>query len=411
MSTDLIKLLRSRFELFGDRDLRALAISGLVTRFGYSLTYIGITTIFVFDTEINVLQIGLLGLLLVIPNVVVSPVIGVILDRVSRRKTLIAIELLGGLTVLLPLVSMSLQTAYLVMFLIGTYTAIVIPAQRSLITSIVNDDDLSNANGFVSSAESTAELVGPAIAGALVVIIDPRLLLVADSVSYFISAVLLYRMNSYPSPSEGSDSSPISEFLDGCRHVSSSSALIGFIGVGVIVYGTLGTLDILLPFYVRDVLSGDATGLGILASVIAAGTTTGGLLVSWLSGEDERLGYAIGLLLNAGAISLLIMVPSLLIAGMSLLIAGVGSMMTITYLQTLIQQTAASEYMSRVLGTYESTIRIGQIIGVAIASMTIVATNVIIVFGAMAAILVVIGGSTILLIRFSKPHTNRSPVQ
>ncbi|MBV9001816.1 MAG: MFS transporter, partial [Solirubrobacterales bacterium] len=106
-----------------------------------------------------------------------APVCGLIVDRVPRRRLLIAINGLTGCAVLLLLLvhgAGQLWLIYVVMFLYGLSHATLAATQSALLTAILPEDLLADANGALRTIQATLSLVAPLIGAGVFTTMGPR---------------------------------------------------------------------------------------------------------------------------------------------------------------------------------------------------------------------------------------------
>lgn len=396
-----------RFEPLANPDFRRLFFSYVTTKFGYWLTFIALFELYVFDSEIGALGIGLFGLLEIIPNIVGSPVLSVLADRVSRRRILIATELGSGVLVLALTLYESLLVAYAVLFGLGLLSALAKPAQKALVPQVITDDDtLSQANGLVSAAGSAAQIGGPALGGALIVFVEPHALFVADAVSYLLSAVVLLTMAEYAISNED-DATAFGQFVSGLRYVRTTPTLAFVVAVNFAVFGALGFFDAMLPMYVREVFSGSAADLGAFAAAIAAGSLAASTLVGVLG---DKVTPGTGIVVGTAADGIAIFglarlsgpLPSLTLA----FVVGAASTIVITYSITAIHQTSDDDHMGRVFGVYDGTKRTGQILTITGGSVVVAEFGIGPTFAGVGLAVFALGG-VLTLRRFLGESTER----
>src|SRR6185436_10429414 len=127
-------------------------------------------------TANDALAVGITMALQFAPQLLLVPVTGLIADRFDRRKILMctqtALMLLAlGLGVLLLGGHAELWQLYVFAGLLGIVNAIDNPARQTFVTDLVSSTDMSNAVALNSASFNTARLIGPAVAGVLIVIV------------------------------------------------------------------------------------------------------------------------------------------------------------------------------------------------------------------------------------------------
>jgi MFS family permease len=121
---------------------------------------------------------------------------GVLADRFSQKRVVVAAELLaaaswGTLGALVVLRDQSVWTMAVVAAVGGTATALVNPALTGLAPRLVPDDQLQSANALLRLGNNIARIVGLGLAGAAVATAGPAAALVFDAATYLFAAVVV----------------------------------------------------------------------------------------------------------------------------------------------------------------------------------------------------------------------------
>ena len=175
-----------RFRLFWAGDTISAAGGALSA---VALPLLALETLHASDTAVGVLRAAqtLPFLLFAIP-------IGLLADRVSRRRLLLAADAVRfPLTAVIALAGASIPLGGLValVFTIGIATVAYEVAYLSVLPELVSaPPDLPAANRAVESAHAGASLLGPAVGGALVAALSAPLVIALDAVSFAVGAAL-----------------------------------------------------------------------------------------------------------------------------------------------------------------------------------------------------------------------------
>lgn len=103
----------------------------------------------------------------IVPALLLSSVTGVLVDRFDRRRVMITADLVrAGLTIVL-IATNSLAIIYAVVLLMETASLFFYPARNALIPALVDDHDVTAANGLAYTTQQAAMLVGLTASGAI----------------------------------------------------------------------------------------------------------------------------------------------------------------------------------------------------------------------------------------------------
>ena len=117
--------------------------------------------------------LGLLAFFRSIPMLLLSPIGGVLADRLDRRAIVITAQALIGVTMLMIALLVQIERIHMVHLVIsslvvGTSFAINMPSRTSLVAGLVPRQHLSNAIALHSTTMNSARILGPSIAGLLI---------------------------------------------------------------------------------------------------------------------------------------------------------------------------------------------------------------------------------------------------
>ncbi len=159
------------------------AIGGGLTSFGLG--------VYVFRQTGSAASMALVTLLAFLPTLLLSVPAGVLADRHDRRLLMMIGDGCSALGILYILICMMQGEAALYQICIGvfvsaSFSALLEPSYRATITDLLTKEEYSKASGMVSIAGSARYLISPALAGALLVVSDIKLLLVIDVCTFFL---------------------------------------------------------------------------------------------------------------------------------------------------------------------------------------------------------------------------------
>jgi predicted MFS family arabinose efflux permease len=190
---------------------RRLWLAESTSLIGTQVTLLAIPSLAILVGGASAAEASLLYALTYLPAIVVSLPIGLVVDRLDRRRLMIAADL--ARVVVLATVPMVWATSgqvlmphlYLVAILMGLAATVYELASQSSLSAIVDEATLGDANAKLATSQSLAQLIGAPVAGALVQALGAALAVVIDAVSYVVSALLI---TSLPAWGQGRPSRP-----------------------------------------------------------------------------------------------------------------------------------------------------------------------------------------------------------
>jgi Na+/melibiose symporter-like transporter len=233
-------------------------------------------------------------------------------DRLRRRPILIAADLgraavLGSIPVAAAVGRLSIGQLYAVAAAASVLTVLFEVAYQAYLPSLVEHENLLEANSKLALSGSVAEVAGPGLAGALVEWITAPMAILFDAVSFLCSALSLWLIRKPEQAPEGRPEPHMgSEILAGLRAAWSDRLLraqAGRAATAAFFLGFPGSLYIL--FVIRELGLKPAL-LGVIISAGGAAGVAGALLAEGLA---QRFGCGrtlIGAALSIGAASMLV---------------------------------------------------------------------------------------------------------
>ncbi|MCB8963356.1 MAG: MFS transporter [Ardenticatenales bacterium] len=290
-------------------DFRRLWWGQTISEMGSQLGAMSLLAVLVLDA--TPAQMGLLGTMATAPALLLGLPAGVWLDRVRRRRILIAADLLR--LVVLVLIAVLALLGQLTMpillslaFLGGCGMVLFRLAHEAYVPVLVPAEALVDANSRLGASSAVAESVAPALGGILVDLLTAPVTLLLDGLSYLLSALFLSRIEApemLPEVEAGAAPSFWGEIRSGFRAVLDRPvlrALAGFAATWHFFGNFIGATYTL--FVIRE-LGLSPTWLGIIVGSGGIGAVAGALLVGRLAGRFHLGRF---LLVSAGVHALLV---------------------------------------------------------------------------------------------------------
>ena len=265
---------------FRHRNFRLFYAGQAVSLIGTWIQQIALSWL-VYRTTGSGFLLGLVTFCSQIPMLLFLPLAGLFSDRYDRRKLMIVAYLLAMIqaTALgLLTVSGAIQIWQILAlgFLYGTIMAFETPARQSLISQMVNDkDDLPNAIALNSVLMNSGRLIGPSIAGVLLVFISEGWCFLINSASFVAIIASVSMMKLTPKPRVKTASSLRNELAVAARYAWNTRPIRLFLALVALISLTASPYTVLMPIFARDVFGGDAHTLGFLVGSAGLGAVIG----------------------------------------------------------------------------------------------------------------------------------------
>jgi MFS family permease len=313
--------------------------------------------------------VGLLFFARFVLGALAGPWVGILADRLSRRRVMLTSDLLRcGMLAGMTAVASTGGNAYAIYVLAIASTVVGVayaPAQAAMLPSLVDSpDELTAANVVGNTISSVGMFAGPALGGVLLALSGPAAVfaLTGALTVWSIAFVLPLPHDQPPEPAERPHF--LTELTAGFRTMIHRPALRVVMGLTAAQAFVDGALEVLLVVLAITLLHGGNASLGWLNTAIGIGTILGAFIVAIVA-TRRRLagGFAIGLVLSSVPLALCAAVSSLAPALILVGILGAGSIFCQVNGVTLLQRSTENEVMGRVFAVFESLILTGLAVG------------------------------------------------
>ncbi|MBV8781878.1 MAG: MFS transporter [Phycisphaerae bacterium] len=305
--------------------------------------------------------LGLVGFVGQLPLFLLSPLAGVWVDRLNRRKLLVITQTLAMLQsfalAVLALTHIITRNEILILALMqGLINALDLPARQSFIVEMVDGpQDLANAIALNSTLVQTTRLMGPAAAGVLIHLVGEGACFLIDGISYIAVIAALLAMYLTPRPPRA-PRSVRAEMIEGFHYVwkfTPMRALLLLLAT-VSLAGT-PTISVLMPIFAAHfggVTQGDFF-LGLLGSASGVGALVASV---YLASRKTVVGLGRVIAISAGTFGLAMIAfglsVHLWIAMICIAFGGWGMVMTFASGNTVLQTLAEEDKRGRVMSFF-----------------------------------------------------------
>ena len=292
-----------------------------------------------------------------LPMLFFSLFAGVVADRFSKRNLIIVTQTAAMLLafVLAALTYWHIINIYhiiIIGFLAGVVTAFDWPARQSFVIEMVGREDLANAIAMNSAMFNSARVVGPAIAGIMLVHGGAGMAFFVNGVSFLAAIGGLFLMTVTHTPAE-SHPSVLSSLKEGLRYVRGNKMVKALMVLAGAVAIFAQPYSVLLPAFAKENLGGKEGVYSLLLTVIGVGALFGALTTSSANSYRRKVKLLIiGSLVFCLTAAAFTFSHTLYISIGLLVILGWGVMVTMSMMNTLVQILVPDELRGRVISVY-----------------------------------------------------------
>lgn len=280
-----------------------------ISTLGSSITVFALPLL-VYRLTGSALSLALTTTFAFLPYLFFGLLLGAWVDRIDRRRLMIAVNLLqAGAIASIPLLHglgvLPLWWIYAMVFVAGTLTSAFQAAEFAVIPSLVSRDDLITANGRIQASYSAATVVGPLLAGALLSVLPLEALLYLDAASFLSATLLLVAIRSSfkAAPSER-PASLLADIKEGLRYVWAHPVLRNISLMMALVNMVSGTVYAQLVLFASQRYGLNEAGVGLFYSAGGLGVVVLSLAAGPLRKRFSFSIVALGALMLSGLATL-----------------------------------------------------------------------------------------------------------
>ncbi len=301
--------------------------------------------------------LGVVGFVSNVPTFFIAPFGGVMADRWIRRRMVLTtqtLSMLQALALLVLVISGSISVAWIIALslFLGLLNAFDVPARQSFLVEMVGKrEDLGSAIALNSSIFNVARLIGPSIAGVLIVLGGEALCFGVNAVSYLAVIAAILAMKIPAGQSKPTATNVFQGLKDGFSYVYRSVPIRTILTL-LAMTSLLGMpFTVLLPVFAKEILHGGPQTFGFLVGITGMGALSAALALAlrkYMRGLLKRIAFAAmvfgaGLILFSQSKGFVISAFCLYVTGFGMMFQTIASNMI---LQTLVEDDKRGRVMS-----------------------------------------------------------------
>lgn len=312
----------------------------------------------IYDLTGSAALLGILGAVRTLPFLVVSPVAGVVADRINRRLLMIWAELfLVAAAFLMGLLVASgrVQVWHLFVFTITTGVAWSFnqPARMAIVPSTVPKEDLMNAMTLNSFAFNLTKVVGPFLGGVLIANFGAGGNFFVQAATYLGVVLVVYLMRLPPQQPSGAQSA-FAGLREGFDYVLKTPSVLALLLLSLIPSILAIPYISLMPVFAKDVLGVGPDGLGIMLAAPGLGAVVSTLFLATIATKIRNMGRFLLTSLTLLGISLMLFSQTTSLPQALVALMGVGGfhIFLASATNATLQQIVPDALRGRVMSLY-----------------------------------------------------------
>ncbi|MGH2598962.1 MAG: MFS transporter [Dehalococcoidia bacterium] len=341
------------------RDFRLFWLGLVMALTGFQVQRVGLAFL-AYDLTGSALYLTLVFLGDSLPMVLLSPIGGVIGDRLNRKLVLMVTRTtiaIAAVMVCLLTVSGLVQAWQLLIFALvtGLCYAFDLPTRQAMVRDLVPERDFVNAVALTSSAMQGSRIIGPAVGGAILALGGPGGAFAVMAAGQ-VGQVLMVMLLNLPHVRRAQAQSVLANLVEGARFIAGRESIWVLFLISMIPALFAMNYMSLTPVFALDVLGRGEASIGIMYAVAGIGALTGSILIA---AHGERLARPSVSALAAVAFSLLVIVFAVSrlypVSLVLLVLVGASGSIYSVGTNSAVQAQTPREMQGRVMGVYQMT--------------------------------------------------------
>jgi len=331
------------------RGLRLLFFAAFGSGLGTWLAFVALT-VDVWDRTRSGTWVSALLIADFLPAIALGLIVGPLVDRLSRRRVMVAADLVRFLVFCaLPFASSPAQIVALAA-VAGFATGFFRPAVLAGLPNLVEDAELPSAQGLLQAADAMTTVLGPLAGGILVAASSPDWAYGINAVTFLFSAALILRIPArLLQVAQAATEGHWRDVAAGLALIRSSRALLTVLiawNVGMLGNAGVNVAEVALA---KVSFNAGDFGFGLMLASAGFGLVLGSLAVgSWVERRELPRIYIFGLGLMAFGIGAAAVSPNVWVAAVCVIVSGAGNGVAVVCNVLLVQRGAPDHLRGRV---------------------------------------------------------------
>lgn len=276
--------------ILSEREYCKLVLASIINRFGDSIDAIAMSWL-VYQISNNPALSTIVYGVNFLPTILLQPFTGAIVENLSKKTVMVICDLFRGILVAL-IAGLYLTSALkpwmlvVITFLLSTFEAFRLPAERVIIPSLLPSEKLAFGLSLSNSLSRIMEIVGSACAGIIIASLGIDFAIFIDAVSFFISALIIVTIKTKTAIIQSSNMNVKQYFINfkaGWSYVITSKQIIAIIALACAMNALIVPFNSLQAVLVRDVYHMGSELISLISIAITLGLCLGSLIYPYIA--------------------------------------------------------------------------------------------------------------------------------
>jgi MFS family permease len=235
--------------------------------------------------------------LAIISAILVNPFAGVFADKLNKKFLAVFTDIINGV-LLLGLFLLSLKCSlnlfniYMITLLLNIFSTIYGISMEAAKPNLVSEEKLMSINSISKIIESSSSILGPAIGGIVFAIMDIKIFILVNGLSFLLSAILQllmdFKYNYRNNVTEKEGIHFLKDFSEGFQYLIKQKEMFKITGMYIALNFFIGfSINIPLPYIVNNVMNLNANFYGLIQAAFPIGMILGALIIKRIMEKYE----------------------------------------------------------------------------------------------------------------------------
>jgi len=288
--------MEQKSSLTGMRGFTIIWLGQFTSMLGSAMTNFALT-IWAWEETGTATALALTGLAFVLPNILVYPVAGALVDRWNRKLVMMLSDLAAGIGTIAILLlykadSLKIWHLYIIFTFMGLFQSFQFPAYSAAVSTMLDKEQYGRASGMLSLAQSASGIFAPVAAGVLLGIVGAGGIMMFDIITFIVAIAALLLVH-IPQPVVSAETQVKSNLLEdsifGFKYILARRGLLGLQFAFFLINFTGSLCFPLLAPMVLSQTGNNTVILGTVRSAFGAGGVVGGLVLSAWGGPKKKV--------------------------------------------------------------------------------------------------------------------------
>lgn len=222
------------------------------------------------------LSLSLILLFNLTPFILLAPYSGLLVDKIRAKNIIIIFLSLKNIGILFLFFVEDMKVIYILTFFISSTSVFLFPSLKKWVRNLATEKEFIKVSSISTSAKSAAEIIGPALAGGMVTLINIKFSISVCIGLTFLTLLLVIFLKNTPINEKISGKIKISE---GFSYILKNKSIFNLLVFSILIMFFSNSINIIFPLLYLNNLQFSSSNYGFLMGLLGLGSLLGGLFL------------------------------------------------------------------------------------------------------------------------------------